>query len=143
MAIKTIEDYEASTRPAKRRSEFDRFQVEILDLLGKGYSNHQVVEALWLAHQVKLTPQALGQWHRRRKAQGALPSSPVSQPGAKQPEKITRPEQAAPASETPAITQETNAPTIGELLNAEKREERASSFIQDDDSNPFIKRTPK
>lgn len=138
------DDYKAKVTPAKRRSKFDPHLDGILELQRDGYSLEQICEWLWQKFQVgdleKKAPsskQVLSAYLQRRKEQGV--TAPLPRASGKA-EKITTPGITTPASEpqTPAHA----LPPLAEALDAEKRAERAKSYVADN-TNPFFGRKNK
>lgn len=130
-----IDNFKQQVKPAKRRSKFDPYLAGIQELQREGYSLEQICEWLWKDHQVgdldKKTPsskQVLSAYLQRRKGQVGLPSPA-------QASRITSPGLAAPGSESAQV-----APSsVADALDADKRQERAKSYV-DDNSNPFFKK---
>jgi len=139
------DDFKSQVVPAKRRSKFDPHLDGILELQRDGYSLEQICEWLWQKFQIgdqeKKAPsskQVLSAYLQRRKEQGVatpFPSAP-SLAG-----KVTAPNLQQPlASEEVAPSPEGSLQSVADALDAEKRQQRANSYITDTNTSLIIGR---
>lgn len=58
-----VKAFMAATPPAKnRRGKLWKFKDSIMELREKGYTNAQIIEFLWIYHELEVTPGAMSQF---------------------------------------------------------------------------------